>query len=370
MLNILVTGSSGFIGKNLCAQLELNDQINVLKFTKKSTLIDLKNHIKKADLIFHLAGVNRPVDKAEFTTGNLHLTQSIIKIIEKSDKKTPLVISSSIQAESNNDYGVSKKSAEDELINWSKTSGSQIYIYRLPNVFGKWSKPNYNSVVATFCNNIANNLPIKIDEPDKELSLVYIDDVITEFVKIINDELLTDKIFYEIPRTFKFTLQELVDKINNFKTIPETLLVPNFSSAFDRFLYATYTSYLNTDKFSYNLDTISDERGWLAEFIKSKEFGQIFVSCTKPGFTRGNHWHHTKIEKFLVISGEGIIRLRQLESNDIISYKVSGKSLEVVDMPAGYVHSITNSSDRDMITIFWTDELFNSNKPDTNYQEV
>lgn len=370
MLNVLVTGSSGFIGKNLCVQLELNKEIKLLKYNRDSTNKDLSKFVEKADVIYHLAGINRPKDNSEFTKGNYHLTKSIITLLEKFNKKTPVLLTSSTQAELSNDYGVSKKDAEDALINWSRTSGSKIYIYRLPNVFGKWSKPNYNSVVATFCHNIANNLPISINDPDKELGLVYIDDVISEFVKIINNELPTDRVFYEIPRIFKVTLQEIVDKINNFKTIPETLLVPNFSSAFDRFLYATYTSYSNTDKFSYNLDTKSDERGWLAEFIKSKEFGQIFVSSTKPGFTRGNHWHHTKIEKFLVVSGEGIIKLRQLESNDIISYKVSGESLEVVDMPAGYIHSIANSSKKDMITIFWTDELFNSNKPDTNFQEV
>lgn len=370
MLNILVTGSSGFIGKNLCANLRLNNKINVLEINKESTQKEFNENIEKADIIFHLAGVNRPTNNDEFTTGNFHLTKTIVNVLQKSKKKTPIVLTSSIQAEQANEYGKSKKNAEDELIKWSEGSGSKIYIYRLPNVFGKWSKPNYNSVIATFCYNTANDLPIVIDAPEKELSLVYIDDVITEFMKIVNNELPLDKVFYEIPRIFKISLQEIADKIISFGNISSTLLAPNFSSAFDRFLYATYTSFLKTDKFSYKLDTKSDDRGWLAEFIKSKEFGQIFVSSTRPGYTRGNHWHNTKIEKFLVVSGKGLIKLRQFETHKIFSYEVSSEILEVVDMPAGYIHSITNSSDQDMVTIFWTDELFNSKKPDTNFQEV
>ncbi len=285
--------------------------------------------------------------------------------------KTPVLLASSTQAELDNSYGKSKKAAEDAVHSWAGSAKTSAYIYRLPNVFGKWCKPNYNSVVATFCYNIANNLDIKINDPDSELQLVYIDDVVGEFIKSMRGEKQTLKQgFYQIPRDFPITLRELTDKIYSFQRSRQTLLIPNFESYFDRALYATYASYLPEKKLDHNLEMKKDNRGWLAEFIKSKQFGQIFVSRTNPGVTRGNHWHHTKVEKFLVVEGKALIKLRRISSPKTVTYRVGGEKLKVIDIPPGYTHSITNTGKSELITLFWADEVFNPASPDTYSLEV
>ena len=372
MKNVLVTGSSGFVGKNLCSRLELEKDVKILRFNRTNTKKDLETYLNKADFIFHLAGINRPKDEKEFDTGNRGLTENIIDLLEKNNKKTPLLMTSSIQAELDNPYGKSKKDAEDALFKFSKLKKTPLYIYRLPNVFGKWCKPNYNSVVATFCYNIAHNLPITMSNPSNEVSLVYIDEVVTDFIDAFRGKIKPQKDGYcYMPRSFNTTLQDLKDKIESFRNSRTTLVMPNLDDDFTRYLYATYTSYLAENDFSYKLNTNIDDRGWLAEFIKSKQFGQIFISKTKPGITRGNHWHHTKIEKFLVVDGAAEIKFRKIgEPKKIISYKVSGSELTVLDIPAGYTHLIKNVGKGDLTTIFWADEIFDKDNPDTYFEEV
>ena len=282
-----------------------------------------------------------------------------------------MTMTSSIQAALDNPYGMSKKAAEDVVFEWSRRTGVPVYVYRLPNVFGKWCRPNYNSVVATFCYNIARGFPIQINNPKTELTFVYIDDVVAELIAAMNGSAhLGDDGFCYVPRTFKVTLQQLAYTLYSFAESRTNLMMPDFEGDFERSLYATYISYLPEDGFSYGLEKKQDDRGWLAEFIKSKQFGQIFISRTKPGVTRGNHWHRTKVEKFLVIEGEAVIRFRKIGAEKIIEYRVSGDSPEVVDIPPGYTHSITNIGNSDVITIFWADEVFDPEKTDTYYLEV
>lgn len=368
---VLVTGASGFIGKNLCARLESQTDIKILNYSRKNSESDLVDSVTKSDFIFHLAGVNRPKDEVEFIQSNLGLTEKIVRILENAGKKTPILFTSSSQAELDNAYGKSKAAAEAGLLEWSRSSGSPVYIYRLPGVFGKWSRPNYNSVVATFCHNIAHNLPVSISDPAHKLTLVYIDDVIDEFVKKLDGKSKTESEYYTIPRLFEVTLADLKDRISLLNNIRSTLVVPDLEDQLNKYLYATFISYLATDNFSYQLDLHSDDRGWLAEFIKSEQFGQIFISKTKPGISRGDHWHHTKIEKFLVVEGSGKISFRnKVNAQDIISYNVNGDTPTVIDIPTGYVHSIKNVGETDLITLFWANEILDKNNPDTYYENV
>lgn len=370
MKTVLVTGAHGFIGSNLCATLELDDQVSVLRFGRENTKEDLAKYVDQADFIFHVAGVNRPKDDSEFTSGNKELTEQIVTLLSDKKKATPLLFTSSTHAERDSAYGESKKAAEDAVINWS-SDANRAYIFRLPNVFGKWSRPNYNSVVSTFCNNIGKGLEITVNDPNAALTLVYIDDVVAEFMKAFKGELAPSKnSFYDIPRSFDTTLGELADTLQSFKASRDTLIMPSFENIFHKFLYATYVSYFDTDDFRYALDMKRDDRGWLAEFIKAPAFGQIFVSRTKPGIARGNHWHHTKVEKFFVIEGKADITFRKLDTDEIITYSVTGDKLEVVDIPTGYIHAIKNTGDTDLLTLFWANELLDPQAPDTYYQNV
>ncbi len=369
MRTVLITGANGFIGKNLIAT--LNNNVEILKYGVNNTLEELKEFAQKADFVFHLAGINRPVDVSEFEKGNKGFTELLLDILKDNPRKTPVLMTSSIQAELNSPYGQSKKSAESLVFEYGKQTGAVVYIYRLPNVFGKWCRPNYNSVVATWCYNVSHGLPIQINNPETELNLVYVDDVIQEFINALNgSESRTENGFCFVPRTFLVTLNQIADNLNAFKESRETLILPSLEGDFERFLYATYLSYLPEKEFGYELEMKHDQRGWLAEFIKSKSMGQIFISRTKPGITRGNHWHHTKVEKFLVIEGEAVIKFRQIIGKDVIDYRVTGNKLEVLDIPTGYTHSITNVGNTDVITLFWADEIFNQEKPDTYYLEV
>jgi len=368
---ILITGAAGFIGKNLLWTLQNDKEIEILTFDLADTQEKLEEYIEKADFVFHLAGINRPDKTEDFYNGNSYFTKNLLNLMSKSGKKASLLISSSIQATLDNDYGKSKKIAEDAVFNWGKETGNNVYIFRLPNVFGKWCRPNYNSVVATYCYNIARNLPIMVNNPDAMLSLVYIDDVIQAFLNAMDGNCLIDEEGYcKIQRVFDLSLQELSDRIKFIHDSRLQLVVTNYEDIFNKFLYATYTSYLPENEFGYDLEMKHDDRGWLAEFIKSSQFGQVFVSKTKPGITRGNHWHHTKVEKFLVVQGCATIFFRKIDSDNIIEYKVSGDKLRVLDIPAGYTHSITNTGTDEVITLFWSDERFNPQSPDTYYMEV
>ncbi len=369
-MNILITGANGFIGKNLTVQLKNKGYTNLLLIDTNTNTDELIESLKKAEFIYHLAGVNRPKSDEEYWQGNVEFTKFIIDILASHNKNTPILFTSSIQAQLDNPYGKSKKRAEEILLDYANKIGAKTYIYRLPNVFGKWCRPNYNSVVATFCYNIARNIPIEIHDPEKELTLVYIDDVVKEFISILEQQTNTQSGYKEIRPVYKIKLSNLAERIYKFAQSRRNLLMPSLEDDFDKKLYATFISYLPTDEFSYELEMKTDQRGWLAEVIKSQSFGQIFISKTKPGITRGNHWHHTKVEKFLVVQGEAIIKFRKIDSNDIIEYRVSGEKLQIVDIPPGYTHSITNIGETELITIFWASEIFNPDKPDTYYMEV
>lgn len=370
MRKVLVTGSEGFVGKNLQVQLNRREDIEIIPFDKGHSLDYLEEVVGKVDFIFHLAGENRPQNPADFMRVNKGLTEILTALAVKTGRKIPIAYTSSIQAELENDYGKSKKAAEDALISYSESTGSPVCIFRFPNLFGKWSRPNYNSVVSTFCYNISHDLDITISDENRELELTHIDDVTSAFDELLNRELNPEQHFYAVDKSFKVTLKELAKKVRNFKEMRETAVLPDLSDEFTRVLYSTYLSYLDSDNFSYGVEMKTDNRGMLFELLKSPHFGQIFVSTTKPGITRGNHYHDTKVEKFCVISGEANIKFRHILTNEIISYKVSGDKIQVVDIPPGYTHAIENTGDTEMIVLFWASEMFDPNRPDTYYEEV
>jgi len=371
MNNVLITGSNGFIGKNLVERLRRCQGVKIKTFDIEDDLVDLERYLKNVDIVFHLAGVNRSEKIEEFEAGNAGLTQTIVNILEKTKRKIPIVLSSSIQAIMDNHYGISKKQAEDILLEYSKKNNVKVYIYRFPNVFGKWCRPNYNSVVATFCHNIANGLDIAISDVNNKIELVYIDDVVYEFAGILLDENTDKNVYYsDIKPTFKITLGELASKIYQLRDIRKMLVVPDLLDSLMKYLYATYLSYLDKNDFSYKLDSKRDKRGELTELIKSKHFGQIFVSTSDKGVIRGNHYHNTKIEKFCVLKGEAVIRFRHIFKDEVLSYPVDGDNLEVVDIPPGYTHSIENIGDSEMIVLFWANQIFDPDNTDTYYMEV
>lgn len=366
---ILVTGAYGFIGKNLSIELEKSGEYTLLKFGSSDTLENLKSFVLKSDVIIHLAGINRPKYDEEFHKGNKELTEKIIELVKNSNRKIPIIYSSSTQVLLDNEYGKSKKEAEEALLEFHKTTNNPICIFRFPNIFGKWSKPNYNSVVSTWCYNASRDIVLTINNPETIITLAYIDDVVESIVFEIERNTFK-KQFVEISKTYKVTLGKLAAKLIAFNLNRKTLVMPNLEEEFDRHLYSTYVSYLPKNKFSYLLNMKHDNRGWLAEFIKSNAMGQIFISKTTPGITRGNHWHHSKAEKFLVLEGEAKIKFRHIEKEEVFSYEVSGENLQVVDIPTGYSHSITNTGSKELITLFWVNEIFNAAKPDTTFLEV
>lgn len=368
-MNILVTGSKGFIGKNLVCELR-NRGFQVLEYDKDSDPSDLELYTLNCDFVFHLAGVNRPKDKSEFMDGNFSFTDRLLSLLKKYNNKSPILLTSSIQADYDNDYGKSKKASEDLLFEYTNQTKIPTFVYRLPNVFGKWCKPNYNSAVATFCNNIANDLPITVNDEQTRLNLVYIDDVINEFISCIGDKLRIKNEILSIPVFYNKSLGEIVNLLYSFKNMREDLSLPNLSDGFEKKLYSTYLSYLPENKFSYPLNINKDERGSFTEFIRSENKGQVSINVAKPGITKGNHWHHTKNEKFLVVRGNASIKFRKVGTRDIVEYKVSGEKLEVVDIPVGYTHSITNIGAEDLVTVMWVNEPFDKNNPDTYYLEV
>lgn len=369
-MKILVTGAKGFIGKNLVAELKNRKYMDVFEYDKDTDPSLLDEYCKKADFVFHLAGVNRPKDQSEFMEGNFGFTSILLDTLKKYHNNCPVMISSSIQAELDNPYGKSKKAGEDLLFEYGKETGTKVLVYRFPNVFGKWCRPNYNSAVATFCYNISHDLPITVNDPNAVMRLVYIDDVVDELINALNGKENRVGNFCEVPIVHTIKLGKIADLLYSFKKSREERSIPDMSDVFTKKLYSTYLSYLPEDQFSYELKMNMDNRGSFTEFIKTPERGQVSVNISKPGIIKGNHWHHSKNEKFLVVSGKGVIRFRKVDSDDIIEYYVSGDKLEVVDIPPGYTHNIENLGDTDMVTIMWANECFDPEKPDTYYLEV
>ncbi len=366
-MKILITGSEGFIAKNLIEHLKRDENIELYLFSKKDSLNILKAYVQEVDFIFHLAGVNRPQSVEEFYEGNSNLTKVITDTLKDLGKNTPILLSSSTQAELDNDYGKSKLEAEELLLEYAKDSGAKVYIYRLPNVFGKWSKPNYNSVIATWCYNIANDLDIQVNSRDTVLNLVYIDDVVKSFIGKLNSN---NSGYCKVKPVYKKSLGDIEELLYKFKANRETLVIPNVASGFERALYATYLSFLPVDKFSYELKGHKDERGTFYEVLKTIDSGQISLSTTAPGIKRGGHYHHTKNEKFLVVKGEAIIELRHIVTNEKVSYKVSDKKMEIVEMIPGYTHNIKNIGSDELVLLLWANENYDDNNPDTYYLEV
>ncbi|HCL01512.1 MAG TPA: capsular biosynthesis protein [Lachnoclostridium phytofermentans] len=369
-MKILVTGAKGFIGRNLIAELKNRNYGDILEFDIDTDVSLLDRFTKECEFVFHLAGVNRPQDEKEFVEGNYGFTTILLNKLQEHGNGAPILITSSIQAEIENPYGKSKKAGEDAIFSFEKEIGSKALVYRLPNVFGKWCRPNYNSAVATFCNNIANNLEIKVNDPDVIMNLVYIDDVIDEFINAMEGrENKIDK-YCSVPVVHTVTLGRIAELIRSFKESRNNLVVPNMGNEFEKKLYSTYLSYLPKEGFSYPLKMNADHRGSFTEFIKTPDRGQVSINISKPGIIKGNHWHQTKNEKFMVVKGKGLIQLRRIDDDEIINYYVSGDKLEVVDIPIGYTHNIINEGDSDMITVMWVNEIFNPVKPDTYFLEV
>jgi len=369
MTKVLITGGQGFLGRNLAVHLAERKDCETTIFDQLSSMEILKKGLLEADVIFHLAGVNRPRNPDEFESGNVGLTEQICTLLCQAGRSPKIVFSSSVQADLSNPYGMSKLKAEQVLRQFAAQTGTPVRIYRLKNLFGKWCRPNYNSVAATFCNNIAHDLPITIDDPTREVELSYVDDVVAAFVEDIDRQLGQREAGPEI-RSYRLQLGDLAGRIQAFHEMGSSLSLPDFADWFNRALYATYLSYVPAEARQHNLVIKSDARGSLAEFIKQEHFGQVFVSRTKPGVTRGNHYHHTKTEKFFVVEGEGLIRMRAIEGGPVEEYRVTGDSFKVIDIPPGYTHSITNIGAIEMVTLFWSSEVSYPNRPDTYFSLV
>lgn len=371
MPTVLVTGADGFIGKNLVAVLDRAGESRVLKLTRDDGAEEATRKLRAADVIFHLAGVNRPKAESEFSTGNVGVLQSMLEELAVLGRRPTIVFSSSIQATEDNAYGRSKLEAEQLLRDYAARSGATVVVYRLPNVFGKWARPNYNSVVATFCNNAAHGRPLEVHDPERVLSLVYVDDVVSAFAKHIGDDSV--RAGYSevtVEPVQQVSLAELAETIRSFPELKRSLGLPKMSSSLVQQLYATYLSYVPVEDLAYFPLERSDERGKLVELLKGPEFGQIFVSTTRPGVTRGNHFHHTKVEKFCVVSGEGEIGFRDLSTGTRLYVRATGDPLTIIDIPPGFVHNIRNVGASDMVVLFWASEVFDPERPDTYYEEV
>jgi len=374
-MKILVTGAKGFVGKNFVAQLRNLGYNEIFEFDIDTEARLLDDYCKECEFVFHIAGVNRPKNESEFMDGNYGFTNSLLDSLKKHKNNCPIMISSSSQAVLDNPYGKSKKAGEELVKAFGEDTGSKVLIYRFPNIFGKWCKPHYNSAVATFCNNIANGLPITINDRNANINLVYIDDVVYELIHAIkgNENRVGD--FCEVKPTYNVKLGEIVDALYSFKESRNILSVPDMSCDFEKKLYSTYLSYIPKTSFNYPLKMNIDNRGSFTEFIKTSDRGQVSVNITKPGITKGNHWHNSKNEKFLVVSGKGVIRFRNMDpgaerETEIIEYFVSGEKHEVLDIPTGYTHNIENIGDTDLVTIMWANETFDPNNPDTYFMEV
>ena len=362
-MKILVTGANGFIGKNLCLQLEEQGYKEVMKIGREQSQADLDRAIEAADFIYHLAGVNRSMHEKDFKQGNTDLTSYIVSKLLTLNHKTPVLLASSAQAIQKNAYGISKALAEDIVSDYSQKSGASTYIYRLPNVFGKWCRPNYNSVVATFCHNIANDLPISVNDPNAHVNLVYIDNVCEYFIHHL-DNCVSSGI-QTIKPVYPKTVGEIADTLKSFKKSKDTLVTENVGTGFLRALYATFISYYTKEQFSYSVPTYIDSRGSFCEMLKTKEAGQFSFFTAHPGVTRGGHYHHTKNEKFLVIQGLAKFQFKHMITNETYELDVFEDEFRVVETVPGWTHNITNYGDTDLIVMLWANEIFDRDKPDT-----
>ena len=370
MIRALITGAKGFIGKNLDIALRRLPNVTVDHLISSDSLSALNSKVAEADVIFHLAGLNRPIEESDFQRVNVDVTRTIAESIQSNPNKPQTILfSSSIQATLDSPYGRSKKDAEVLLASLAELKAKRIKIYRLPNVFGKWSRPNYNSAVATFCYNIARGLPITITSPGRELELVYIDDVIQEWIKQL-DGSESKELFGRVEPVLHCTVDELARRIESIRDMRESLHVPDMRDRLNFALHATYTSFLDESDLARSVRLRTDERGWLFELTKSQSFGQVFVSTTKPGITRGNHYHDSKIERFCLVKGKGLIRFRKTNSEHVIEYPVDDSNIKIVDIVPGYTHSIENVGETDMIVLFWANEIFDPNVADTHFEEV
>lgn len=399
-MKILVTGAKGFVGKNLCAALRnvkegkdktrgIGSDIEIFEFDIDTDKGLLEEYCKEADFVFNLAGVNRPEKTEDFMNGNFGFASELLENLKKYNNKCPVMLSSSLQATlvgryAEGDYGKSKKAGEDLFFKYSEETGATVYVYRFPNLFGKWCRPNYNSAVATFCNNIANDLPIQVNDRAIELQLLYIDDLVDEMFNILNgsahrceydglDTVDCEKgKFSYCPIVHKVTLGEIVDLLDSFKNQPSTLTIPEIPyNSFAKKLYSTYLSYLPKEKVSFPLKMNVDPRGSFTELLKTEKCGQVSVNISKPGITKGQHWHNTKWEFFIVVSGKGLIQQRKIGSDEVLNFEVSGEKIEAVHMLPGYTHNIINLSDtEDLVTVMWANEQFDPNKPDTFFEVV
>ncbi|MGO5052627.1 polysaccharide biosynthesis C-terminal domain-containing protein [Lachnospiraceae bacterium LCP25S3_G4] len=370
-MKILVTGSKGFIGKNLVSYLKTCGYEGILEYDAKGDDKVLEKYCKNCNFIFHLAGVNRPEKESEFMEGNYDFTNKLLQYLKKWNNKCPIVLSSSIQAVESNAYGKSKKACEELLFAYETEEHANVIVFRLPNIFGKWCKPNYNSVIATFCYNISRDLPISILKKEQCLHIAYIDDVVENLVDVLEGRAIrsTDQ-FYHLSIEYQITVGEIAETFYKFRQFRNDLEIPNIADSLERKLYSTYQSYLPESEFIYPLKTNVDKRGSFTEIIKSNYSGQYSINIAKPNITKGNHWHKTKCEKFIVVSGTGLIQLQQVGEEQICNFYVSGEKLEVIEIPPGYIHNIVNIGNSDLITLIWCSECFDENHPDTYFQEV
>jgi UDP-2-acetamido-2,6-beta-L-arabino-hexul-4-ose reductase len=362
-VRIVVTGSKGFIGKNLCLRLREKSVFDVLEINRETSSQQVSLFLSQADFVFHLGGINRPKGLDSFQNGNVNLTNFIIRTLEKHRRYVPIVFSSSTQIDQDNQYGKSKLAAEKELKDYSKRTGALHYIYRLPNVFGKWCKPNYNSFVATFCYNIMNGIELSIRDPNAEVTLVSIDDVCESFLRLLIDMPPLDRL--KVTPEYKTTVGEVAKILTSFSTSRDDLMMEHVGTGLPRLLYSTFISYLPTDKFCYSISSHVDERGVFCEMLKTKDSGQFSFFTAYPGVTRGGHYHHTKIEKFLVIRGNARFCFRHILTNEEFSIDTSEKTPTIVETVPGWSHDITNNGDNDLVVMLWANEIFDHNKPDT-----
>ncbi|NLO85309.1 MAG: SDR family oxidoreductase [Clostridiales bacterium] len=371
-MNIMITGAQGFMGRNL--QQFLNQRPNaaddvIFPIDLATDAQELHDAAKQADFVFHLAGVNRPENTDDFMRGNSDFTKELLSLLQAA-KKPPVLLSSSTQAGLQNPYGQSKRAAELEVREYGERCGTPVYIYRLTNAFGKWSRPNYNSVVATYCYAISRGMPISVSNPDAPLHFNYIDDIAAEFIRALDDQPTRENEFCVVSPTHDIKLGELAALIRSFDTDRKALNVPDQSDPFTKKLYSTYLSFLPPEDFANSPSIHSDHRGSFTELFHMGERGQVSVNISKPHITKGEHWHHSKHEKFVVVVGEGIIRFRKIGDTTVISYRVSGDAPQIVDIPPGYTHNIENLGDCDMVTIMWANECFDPSNPDTIYLPV
>ena len=399
-MNILITGAKGFVGRNLVAQLrniadgkarwyKVNPDIKVFEYDIDSTPEELDQYCKDADFVFNLAGVNRPKDQSEFMTGNFGFASTLLDTLKKYGNTCPVMLSSSIQATligryGQSDYGKSKLAGEELFFDYSKETGAKVLVYRFPNLFGKWCRPNYNSAVATFCNNIANDLPIQVNDRSTELELLYIDDLVDELISALtgdehhcefdglNTVIKDGGRYCAVPTTHKVTLGEIVDLLDSFHSQPSSLVVPEIpDNSFAKKLYSTYLSYLPKEKTIFDLKMNVDDRGSFTELLRSDKCGQVSVNISKPGITKGQHWHNSKWEFFIVVSGHGLIQERKIGTDEVIEFEVSGDKIQAIHMLPGYTHNIINLSDsEDLITVMWANEKFDPSRPDTYFEIV